>query len=62
MSRMNQHLEQAKAVGDVVSVSTVVGTLLGLLPYIAAGLSAVWYILRIYEWVEKRRENQSTRD
>lgn len=41
--------EVAKNIGDVVSVGTVVGTLAGLLPAIAALITIVWTSIRIYE-------------
>lgn len=34
---------------DVLSVATVIGTLVDALPSIAAGLSIVWTMIRIYE-------------
>lgn len=49
MARMNQHLEHAKAAGDALSIGAVLGTLAGLLPAIAAILSIVWTVIRIYE-------------
>lgn len=41
--------EQIKAAGDVLSISTVVATLAGLLPHIAAGFTIVWTLIRIWE-------------
>lgn len=41
--------ESEKFIGDVVSVGTVVGTLSGLLPAIAAIFTIVWTGIRIYE-------------
>ncbi len=41
--------ETTKAIGDAVSVGTVVGTLAGLLPAIAALITIVWTSIRIYE-------------
>lgn len=41
--------ESEKIIGDVVSVGTVVGTLSGLLPAIAAVFTIVWTGIRIYE-------------
>ncbi len=43
---MNEH---AKHVLDWASVSTVLATLVGWLPHIAAIVSIVWGLLRIYE-------------
>ena len=41
--------EGMKQVIDLVSVTTIFGTLMGALPSIAAVFSIVWSILRIYE-------------
>ena len=45
-----QHLsETTKHIGDAVSVATVVGALVQILPAIAALLTIVWTGIRIYE-------------
>jgi hypothetical protein len=41
--------EPAKHVVDAISILTVLGTLVDILPAIAALLSIVWSVLRIYE-------------
>jgi chromate transport protein ChrA len=41
--------ETAKNIGDAVSVGTVVGTLAGILPSIAAIITIIWTSIRIYE-------------
>ncbi len=41
--------EQVKAVGDAISILTVVGTLAELLPAIAAILTIIWTAIRIWE-------------
>ena len=41
--------EPAKQAGDVISISTVVATLAGWLPSIAALVTIVWTCIRIYE-------------
>jgi hypothetical protein len=41
--------EIVKTVGDAVSVFTVVGTLVNMLPSIAALITIVWTSIRIYE-------------
>lgn len=46
---MEQHVEQAKHVGDALSIAGVVATLAGWLPAIAALLSIIWSGIRIYE-------------
>ena len=44
------HIDEAtKHIIDAASVATVLGTLVNVLPSIAAGLSIVWSIIRIYE-------------
>lgn len=41
--------ETAKTIGDVLSITTVVGTLAQVLPSIAALFTIVWTMIRIYE-------------
>jgi DMSO reductase anchor subunit len=41
--------ETAKLAGDVISLTVIGGTLMNLLPAVAAVLSIVWSIIRIYE-------------
>lgn len=41
--------EQLKHVGDVLSVGTVVATIAGWLPAIAALVTIIWTGIRIYE-------------
>jgi len=41
--------EPVKHVVDALSIMTVLGTLVNILPAIAAILSIVWSIIRIYE-------------
>jgi hypothetical protein len=44
------HLDEGiKQIMDWVSISTVVTSLMGLLPSLAAVLPLVWYSIRIYE-------------
>ena len=45
---MEQH-DTAKSVVDVLSLATVVGTLVQLLPAVAALLTIAWTLIRIYE-------------
>ena len=55
--------EHAKAVVDVISIATVVGTLAQILPAMAALFSIVWSVIRIWETrtvqnlVQKVRKN-----
>ena len=46
---MTEHHDTTKSVVDVLSVATVVGTLVQLLPAVAALLTIAWTIIRIYE-------------
>ncbi len=46
---MEHMSEGAKAVGDAVSVVTVIGTLANVLPALAAIFTIVWTSIRIYE-------------
>ena len=48
--------EQVKVIGDIVAGSTTIATLLGYLPAIAAVVSIVYGLLRIYEWFELRHK------
>ena len=41
--------EAAKSVGDVLSVVTVIGTLIEMLPSVAAIFTIVWTGIRIWE-------------
>ena len=41
--------ETAKTIVDVLSITTVVGTLAQVLPSIAAIFTIVWTVIRIYE-------------
>jgi hypothetical protein len=41
--------EEAKAAVDVVAVTTTVSTLMGWIPAVAAALSIIWTVIRIFE-------------
>lgn len=41
--------DSAKTVGDILSLTTVVGTLMQVLPSIAAIFTIIWTVIRIYE-------------
>lgn len=41
--------DSAKTVGDIISLTTVVGTLMQVLPSIAAIFTIIWTAIRIYE-------------
>ena len=46
---MTEHQETAKHVTDALSVVTVVGTLMDILPAVAALFTIIWTAIRIYE-------------
>jgi hypothetical protein len=47
---MSEHINHTvKAVGDVISYTVVVGTLMDVLPPIAAILTIIWTLINIYE-------------
>ena len=41
--------EHVKQIVDVISITTIFGTLMGILPSVAAVLSLVWSLVRLYE-------------
>lgn len=41
--------EGAKVIGDLLSVATLLGSLISLLPAVAAILTIIWTAIRIYE-------------
>ena len=61
---MTEHHETAKNVADALSILTVIGTLIDMLPSIAALISTVWSVIRIYEtktvqrWLGKEPINE----
>lgn len=54
---MLHHTEEAKSVGDIVSVGLAFGTLSQILPQIAAVLSITWTVIRIGEWAYHKLRN-----
>ena len=50
-----------KVVGNSLSLGAIVGTLMGWLPYLAAIIAVIWYLIQIYEtntvqtWLRTRR-------
>jgi hypothetical protein len=46
---MDQHIETVKHVGDWASIAVVIGTVVGWLTPVAALLSIVWTLIRIWE-------------
>lgn len=59
---MLEHHDTAKNVLDGLSIATVVGTLVQVLPSVAAVFTIVWTCIRIYEtktvqkWLKKAEE------
>jgi len=47
-------VEGLKTAADVGAGATVLGTFLGYLPEAAGALTILWYLIRLYEWAEKR--------
>lgn len=41
--------EHAKTTGDIIAAGVTVGTVLSWLPHIAAALTIIWTLIRIYE-------------
>ena len=50
---MNEHL---KVSIDVSAMAVAWGSFLSYLPDVAAALSIVWTVLRLWEWLKKRRQ------
>jgi hypothetical protein len=46
---MSEHQETAKNIVDALSIMTVVGTLVEMLPSVAAIFTIVWTAIRIWE-------------
>ena len=60
---MNEHInESAKQAADAISIITVVGTLMEVLPAVAALFTIVWTAIRIYEtktvqgWINRAKQ------
>lgn len=56
--------EQIARVGDIFSLSVLVGYFVSALPAVATFVTIIWTILRIYEmetvqrWLKKRKDNE----
>jgi hypothetical protein len=55
MVTRDDHYHAVKVAVDTISAMFALGTLLNWLPAIAAGLSIIWYCIRIYEYFRQRR-------
>lgn len=60
---MNEHInESVKQAADAISIITVVGTLMEVLPAVAALFTIVWTAIRIYEtktvqgWINRAKQ------
>ena len=53
---MNQLLEHAKPVGETASIVTIIGTIAGWLPSIAALAAILWYAVLFYDRFRTRRD------
>lgn len=56
---MNEKAEAIKAVGDISAASITVATILNWLPAVAALLTILWTITRLYESVTGRPFSES---
>lgn len=54
MKNINEVNEHTKHVLDTISGVTVLGTVMKFLPAIAALLSIIWYLIRIFEWARSK--------
>lgn len=52
---MSEHI---KTTLDVGSFAVALGTLSQILPVIAALLSIIWSLIRLYEWVTKKASKE----
>jgi hypothetical protein len=46
--------EDIKAVADMGATGTAFGSVVGILPDVAAVLSIIWVLIRIFEWARVR--------
>jgi len=57
-------IDTVKNICDGLSVTTVIATLLGALPHVAALFTLIWTVLRVYEtktiqdWLQRRRDRR----
>ena len=60
---MTDSTETIKHVVDALSIATVIGTLVDMLPSVAAGFTIVWTAIRIWEtetvkrWTNRKQPN-----
>ena len=59
---LKENIQEVKTVGDITSVSILLGTLVDLLPSVAALLTIIWTAIRIYEtdtvqnWLKRKKK------
>ena len=58
----HEQVQQLKVVGDGLSIGTVIATLAGWLPALAALASLIWSAIRIYETDTVQRALKRWRD
>ena len=52
----NVTIQEIKTIIDVTSLTTVIATIIGWLPPLAALASIIWTSLQIYDWYKKRKQ------
>jgi len=57
----NVTIQEIKTIIDVTSLTTVIATIIGWLPPLAALASIIWTSLQIYDWYKKRKKNDDQR-
>ena len=55
MKHLDEVNEHTKHILDTVSGLTAFGAILKFLPAIAALLSIIWYLIRIFEWIKSKK-------
>lgn len=64
INKLHEMHEQTKHLIDWASIATVLGTLMQVLPSLAALFSLVWSLIRIYEtktvqnWIHSKRKTK----
>lgn len=53
---MDQHLAPLKPIGEAVSIATVIGTIAGWLPPLAALAAILWYGVLFYDRFRPKRD------
>ena len=53
-SSISMAIEAVKNIGDTIAGFVTVAVLAKFIPIIAGTLSILWYLVRFYEWAERR--------